>query len=132
MTRRLAAVVLLVLPALVGADDPGGLGYTPPAPPPAPDPAGLVVKLFLLTAGAIGACAGVVWLARRANRPPAVPAGSDGRLVLEGSLPLPRKCSVHLVKADGHTVAVTTDATGLRSMVLLSEPFQSMLDEAGR
>jgi hypothetical protein len=119
------------MPFLLAADAPGGLTYTPPASPPPPDPAGLVLKLFLLTAGTIGACAGVVWLARRTNRPPAVPADSAGRLVLEGSLPLPRRCSVHLVKADGHTVAVTTDATGLRSMVLLSEPFQTMLDEAG-
>ncbi|MBX9625304.1 MAG: hypothetical protein K2X82_15970, partial [Gemmataceae bacterium] len=71
-------------------------------------------------------------LARRANRPPAAPAGSAGRLVLDGTLPLPRRCAVHLVKADGHAVAVTTDATGLRSMVLLSEPFQTVLDEAGR
>lgn len=132
MTRRLAAVVVLAVPVLLGADAPGGLGYTPPSPPPAPDPAGLVLKLFLLTGGAIAACGGVVWLARRSNRPPVVPADSAGRLVLEGSLPLPRRCSVHLVRADGHTVAVTTDATGLRSMVLLSEPFQTMLDEAGR
>lgn len=132
MTRLRVAVVLLALPLLLAADAPGGLGYTPPTPPAAPDPAGLVVKLFLLTAGSLAACGVAVWLARRMNRPPAVPADGAGRLVLQGTLPLPRRCSVHLVQADGHTVAVTTDATGLRSMVLLSEPFQTMLDEAGR
>lgn len=120
------------MPLLLGAD--GGLAYEPPTAPPPPDAAGLVVRLFALTAVALAACGGVVWLARRAGRAnrPATDPGAAGRLVLDGTLALDRRCSVHLVRADGHTVAVTTDATGLRSLVLLSEPFQTMLDEAGR
>ena len=54
--------------------------------------------------------------------------GPAGRLALEGSLALDRRSTLHLVRVDGLTVAVTTDATGLRALVLLSEPFGDMLD----
>lgn len=139
MTTRLAALIFLLLvasnltatdPPLAGPSDrAGGLDYSPPTPPAPPDPAGLVGRLFGLTAGMLILCGGVVWLVRRAKRPP-VTAGASGRLVHEGSLTLDRRCAVHLIRADGHTVAVTTDGTGLRSIVVLSDPFEPVLDEA--
>lgn len=133
MTRRLLALVLVVAAGPGRAADPparpGGLEYTPPAPPAAADPAGLVTRLFGLTAGVLVLCGGVVWAARRAKRAPAG-VGGNGRLAHEGSLALDRRSAVHLIRADGHTVAVTTDATGLRSLVVLTDPFDPALDDA--
>ncbi len=106
------------------------LEYTPAPPPAPPDAAGLVLRLFALTAALLAACAAVVWLARRAARPADLKGDGGGRLKHEASLPLDRRSAIHLVTVDGQTVAVTTDATGLRSLVLLSEPFDAALEAA--
>jgi len=128
MTRRLAA--LLAVPLLLAADPAaGGLAYAPPTPPAAPDPAAVLFRLFGLTAAALLACGLVLWLLRRSKRP-AAPTNGAGRLLHDGSLPLDRRCTLHLLRADGHAVAVTTDATGLRSLVVLSEPFDHLLAAA--
>ena len=76
-------------------------------------------------------CGGVVWFARRAARPTGLKGDGGGRLRHEASLALDRRSAVHLVSVDGQTVAVTTDATGLRSVVVLSEPFEAALEAAG-
>ena len=134
MTRIAALAVLLMAAADVLSADPpagGGLAYTPPVPPAPPDVGTLVVKLFVLTALMVGLCVGVVWAVRRSGRVRAARVGDAGRLRHEGSLVLDRRCAVHLIQADGQTVAVTTDATGLRSLVVLSDPFDAALDEAG-
>lgn len=127
MTRAaLALVALWALPAVALAVPPG-LEYAPPAPPAPPSSAGLVFKMVALTALVLCVCGGVLWFARRAGAQPVGP-GPAGRMSLEGSLALDRRSTLHLVRVDGLTVAVTTDATGLRSLVLLSEPFGDMLD----
>ncbi|MBY0456087.1 MAG: hypothetical protein K2V38_01985 [Gemmataceae bacterium] len=112
------------------------MDYAPPVAPAAPDLGGLILKLVLMTLALVALCVGVVWFARRANRPVGVTGKGkgdgkgDGRLVLQGTLALDRLSAVHLVAVDGQTVAVTTDASGLRGLVLLSEPFQPALDAA--
>jgi hypothetical protein len=127
MTRAaLALVTVCLLPAAALAVPPG-LEYAPPPPPAPPSAAGLVFKLVGLTALMLGACGAVLWFARRAGAATVGP-GPAGRLALEGSLALDRRSTLHLVRVDGLTVAVTTDATGLRALVLLSEPFGDMLD----
>ncbi|MDB5312201.1 MAG: hypothetical protein JWO38_6403 [Gemmataceae bacterium] len=134
MTRPAAlAVAVLTVPWLLAADPPagGGLAYTPPAPPGPPDVTGLVLRLFGLTAVMLALCGGVLWLVRRSKQVSGATAGAAGRLRHEGSLALDRRCAVHLIHADGHAVAVTTDATGLRSLVVLAEPFEAALAEAG-
>jgi hypothetical protein len=70
-----------------------------------------------------------MWLARRNNRPAAF-AGGGGRMQHEGSLTLGRGCALHVLRVDGQTVAVTTDTTGLRSIAILSEPFEAVLAES--
>ncbi len=128
MTRPLVALALVaVSPALAVAN---GLEYAPQPAPPPPDAAGLVLRLVGLTAGLLAVCGAVVWFARRAARPTGL-KGGGGRLKHEASLPLDRRAAVHLVSVDGQTVAVTTDATGLRALVLLSEPFETVLEAAG-
>lgn len=128
MTRLLLALALVPLLAVpVGAAD---LGYTPPAAPAPPDLAGLVLRLFGLTAALLVVCGCVMWFARRAGRPGDL-KNNAGRLQHEGSLVLDRRCALHIVRVDGQAVAVTTDATGLRSLVLLSEPFDDALEATG-
>lgn len=106
----------------------GEFAYTPPGPPTAADPFGLLVRLVVLTSILLGLCAAVWWAARRANRPklPADAAASK-RIRLEGRLALDRRCTLFSLRVDGHPIAVSTDASGLRSIVLLSETFSEHL-----
>jgi hypothetical protein len=129
--KRLLLVLSLALsstaPVLAAG---GGLDYTPPAAPPPPDMAGMILRLGAMTAALVALCGGLLWYARRQTRPAGLKGDGGGRLAHEGSLALDRRCSLHLVRVDGQTVAVTTDANGLQSMVLLSEPFEKELDAA--
>ena len=129
MTRALLALALVLSAAAPAAA--ADLTYAPPAAPAAPDAAGLVLRLVGLTSALLAVCGGVMWCARRATRPADPKGDGGGRLRHEGSLVLDRRCAVHLVRVDGQTVAVTTDATGLRSVVLLSEPFDAALEATG-
>lgn len=122
MTRTFLALAALLVSA---AQAFAGFDYTPPAAPAPPDVGGLVTRLILITLTMVGLCAGVMWFARRANRPAGGTGDGGGRLKLEGSLPLDRTCAVHLIAVDGQTVALTTDGTGLRSLVVLSEQFEA-------
>ncbi|AWM37263.1 hypothetical protein GobsT_47930 [Gemmata obscuriglobus] len=131
MTRTvLALAALLASTAHALAGD--GFDYAPPVAPAPPDLGGLVTRLLLLTLALVGLCAGTVWWARRANRPAGGAGDGGGHLKLEGSLPLDRTCAVHLIAVDGQTVALTTDGTGLRSLVVLSETFETALEAVGR
>lgn len=130
MTRTFVALAVSLVASGPLFAGPVGLEYAPPVAPAAPDIGSLVARLFLMTAVLVGLCVLVLWLARRANRPAGGVGDGNGRLKHEGTLALDRTCAVHLLSVDGQTVAVTTDATGLRSMVLLSEPFDAALDAA--
>lgn len=130
MTRRFLALAALFWAAPAFAADPaGGLDYTAPSAPAPPNPVALVVRLIGLTAGLVALGAGVVWMSRRANRV-ASAKGDAGRMKHMGTLALDRRSAVHLIRVDGQSVAVTTDATGIRSIVVLSEPFEVALGAA--
>ncbi|VTR96385.1 : FliO [Gemmata massiliana] len=131
MTRTLVALaVSLGTASPLFAGPTSGLEYAPPAAPAPPDIGALVVRLVLMTVVLIGLCAVVLWLARRLNQPMGGAGDGGGRLKHEGTLALDRVCAVHVISVDGQTVAVTTDGTGLRSMVVLAEPFDAALNEA--
>lgn len=129
MSRTILALALALLAAspVLAAD----LDYTPPAAPGPPDAAGLIFRLVGMTVALLVLCGGILWFARRATRPTDLKGDGGGRLKHEGSLVLNRRCAVHLLRVDGQSVAVTIDATGLRSLVLLSEPFEEALEAAG-
>jgi hypothetical protein len=130
MKRGLWAVALLLLVAGPAGAVPADLDYAPPAPPAPPDPVGLVIRLVGLTAGLLVLCGALIWFARRAAKPAGLKGDGGGLLRHEGALVLNRQCTVHLIRADGQTVAATTDATGLRSVVVLTEPFDAALAAA--
>lgn len=125
---RAAGLLLCLLLAAPAAADSLADGYTPPAAPTAPNPAGLLLRLVLLTAGTLLLCGGILWVARRAAQVRTADADGGGRMKHLGSLTLDRRSTVHVISVDGQQVSVTVDATGLRSMVVLSEPFPDALD----
>lgn len=125
-----AAVGVALLAGGAAAQAPAGLDYAPPAPPPPPDPVALVARLVGMTAVLLGLCGLVAWLARRADRGGLAKGSDNGRMGLVGSLPLGGRSAVHLIRVDGRAVAVTTDATGVRSVAVLSESFGAALAEA--
>lgn len=125
---------LAVVPTAFAADAPAGPSaipiYTPPPVPGAPDPFNLLLRLLGLTAGLMVLCIVVLLIARRVQRRPGLEKNAAGRLKHEGTLALDRRSAVHLISVDGQSVAVTTDASGLRSIVVLAEPFEQELQEA--
>ena len=100
--------------------------YSPPSAPAPPDAMGLLVRLVGLLALTFVICGGILLWARRLNRVAGADATGSPRLRKKSSVALDARCAVHLVEVDGQTVAVTTDATGVRSMALLSEPMEAM------
>ncbi len=101
-------------------------GYSPPTAPAPPDAMGLLFRLVGLLALTLAICGGILLWARRLNRVAGADATGSPRLRKKSSVALDARCAVHLVEVDGQTVAVTTDATGVRSMALLSEPMDAM------
>ena len=101
-------------------------GYSPPTAPAPPDAMGLLFRLVGLLALTLVICGGILLWARRLNRVAGADATGSARLRKKSSVALDARCAVHLVEVDGQTVAVTTDATGVRSMALLSEPMDAM------
>ena len=135
--RLLATILVLAASARLDAGEPASapattrdksLTYTPPATPAPPDPGGLVFRLSVLTVAMLLLSGGVMWFSRRLKRGQKT-VSSNGRLFHDGRLSLDRRSSLHLIRADGQTVAVTIDSTGIRSMALLSDPFDQVLDE---
>lgn len=122
----LLASLALAVPAFAESD---AFPYSPPTAPPAPDLFGVLLRLGGLTALTFAICGGVIWWARRATRKRLLAANTAGRLVLEGSLPLDARNAVHLLRADGHPVVVTTDATGLKSIVPMQPSFDAALED---
>lgn len=132
MTRMFVSLagLLLVATPLFAAPI-RGTDYAPPAQAAPPDITGLILRLVGMTAFLLALCGLVMYLARRANQPGSTTADPTGRMKHEGTLALDRVCAVHLIAVEGQTVAVTTDATGLRSMVLLSEEFEMEPETTG-
>lgn len=122
----LTAVLLSVLPAFAQTSE--TVPYTPPTAPPPPDLLGVLLRLGGLTLLTLVICGGFIWWARRATRKRLLATNADGRLVLSGRLPLDARTAVHLLRVDGHPVVVTTDASGLRSIVPLQPTFDAALD----
>ncbi len=124
----LLALVALTLPAVAQSSSP--IPYTPPTAPPPPDLFGAALRLLGLTALTLVICGGVIWWARRATRKRLLAPNTDSRLVLEARLPLDARNALHLIRVDGHPVVVTTDASGIKSIVPMQPTFDAALDDA--
>jgi hypothetical protein len=72
-------------------------------------------------------CLGVLWYARNSRKVPTPHTTPSSLMELQGTLLLDRRAALHMLRVDGHDVAVTTDASGLKSVVVLTEPFDPTL-----
>jgi hypothetical protein len=127
--RRLLAIAMVGLCISRLFAQASGTKYTPPTAPPPPDLQGVLLRLVGLTSVTILLCGGLLWWARRASGLRLSKSDGDGRMKQEGQLLLDRNCKVTLIRVDGQPVVVTSDATGLRSLVLLEPKFETTLSE---
>lgn len=105
------------------------LTYQPPPTPEAPSAAHLIVRLFVLTGILIGICLAVWWASRRFQRV-CKPGTKVGEMEYQASMPLDRRCALHLVRSGDQTVVIGTDLTGVKATVVLPESFSASLDKA--
>jgi flagellar biogenesis protein FliO len=100
--------------------------YIPPAPPMAPNPIDLLIRLVGLTVVTLTACClGMIW-AKRIGRVSTSNANAN-HLRLEGTLILERRASLHAIRVDGQRVIVAVDNTGIKSLTSIAEPFEDTL-----
>jgi hypothetical protein len=127
-TVSLSAVCLLLGGGILFADTPLE-PYTPPVAPPPLDPVGALIRLgFMMAITCLVCGAGVLW-ARRLGQQNRTTGQQNGRMLHEGTLALDRRSAIHAIRVDGQQVIVAIDATGLKSLTLISEPFENVLAE---
>jgi flagellar biogenesis protein FliO len=113
-------------PSAAGADD---LAYTPPAWPDAPDARAMLVRLVVGTLLVLGLCVGTLWIGRRwLHGVPAQPGGNT-QLRLVERLPLGNRCFLYLLTVQDRQLLVGVDASGMKTLVTLSEPFEAGLND---
>jgi len=94
-------------------------------PPPTPEPFNVVDLLARMTIGTVTVLGvGVVGLlTARRWLPQSVQGGKGGKMKLEESLALGKRCCVHLVSVENRKLVVVMDGGGVKSVETLNEPF---------
>lgn len=92
--------------------------YVPPDAP-AFDFHRLLLRLILWTIFLLALCLAVILLSKRRRHP----ATTTDRMQVEATVPLTRSATLYVVRIEEQTVAVLTDAAGLRGMTLLTPSF---------
>lgn len=100
-----------------------------PLPEP-PNIAAMIGRLFFGTAVALGLCAASLYFGRRwmQGNLAGLPT-KNVRLKVVEMINLGPRCAVFLVQANGSQVLCGTDPQGLKSMVVLPEGFDRLLDD---
>lgn len=131
MIQRAILLLLLLSPSLGAV--PAELQYTPAELPSTPNATYLIVRLFLYTGLLISLCLAVLWASRKWNKV-AQPGDRNGQLEYLASIQLDRRCSLHLIDADGQAVLIGTDLAGLKVMQVIEseEPFDDVLRSVRR
>ncbi len=96
-----------------------------------PEPAelqNLGMRLVLVTAGVLAACVISLIVAKRCFGVGRIAKAGDATMRVLETLPLSNRCHLQLIQADGHKVLVGVDASGLKSVLLLQDPFREALD----
>jgi flagellar biogenesis protein FliO len=105
------------------------LAYVPPSLPDAPSPRGMLLRLGLGTFLVLILCAGTLWVGKRWIQVSPV-GGSAGTLLrVVETLPLGNRCALHLVTAGTRQILVGMDASGLKAMIPMTEPFENTLSD---
>jgi len=108
----------------------GDLSYQQPSWPEGPSPQAMFVRLSLGTVAVLGLCAGSLWMMKRWIV--VTPAGmtKTSELKLVESLHLGNRCMLHLVALADRQILVGADPAGIKSVLMLGESFDKMLDGA--
>lgn len=105
----------------------GDFSYSPNWPEP-PDTSGMLLRLGFGTVVTLGLCAATLIFGRRWLQRPAANTTSR-KLQIEESIVLGHRATLFLVKVgDSHLVA-GTDASGLKSLIVLPAAFHEVLDQ---
>ena len=137
----LATIAGLVLPQMLPDDPPavearpketansGDLHYEPPQMPEVPSTRALFLRLGGMTAVVLVIGVGVLVGGRRWLHGMAPARTANGALRLVETLPLGNRCNLHLVQVATRQILVGADATGIKSVVTLSDDFENYLGE---
>ncbi|WP_020468436.1 flagellar biosynthetic protein FliO [Zavarzinella formosa] len=107
----------------------GELAYTPPPMPEPPSVDAMLFRLFVWTGVLLVLCLGLFWFSRRLQRS-AKPGMKSGGMEYIASVPLNRKCALHVIEANGQKIVVATDLGGIREMLPLTDSFATVLQHA--
>ncbi len=140
LVALLAIVAGVVLPQLAPAEAPaapskdeskgkGDLRYTPPTWPEPPSYGAMFLRLGLGTTLVLGLCVATLWGGKRWLAKLAPAPRTTGEMKLVESLPLGNRCALHLVQIASKQILVGADASGIRTVVPLSEAFEAVLNE---
>lgn len=138
----LATVAGLVLPQMLPDDvpaaqtrpketasTPGDLHYVPPETPEIPSTRALFLRLGGMTAVVLVLGVGVLVGGRHWLRGVAPARAGGGALRLVETLNLGNRCNLHLVQIATRQILVGADATGIKSVVTLTDDFEHYLGE---
>jgi hypothetical protein len=103
------------------------LRYTPPSLPEVPSAQAMFARLAVGTIVVLGLCVVTLLYGKRwlgVLNPPG-PAGGELRLV--ETLQLGNRCCLHLVQLTSRQVLIGADASGIKTVVPLPEPFENCL-----
>jgi flagellar biogenesis protein FliO len=89
----------------------------------------MLVRLVLGTVAVLALCVLTLWVGKRWLRPLAVRDGAGKELRVIEALPLSGRCSVYLIQAGKCRALAGVDATGLKALLTLTEPFEEGLAE---
>jgi flagellar biogenesis protein FliO len=138
----LATVAGLVLPQMLPDEPPttlarpkdtarsaGDLHYVPPELPEVPSTRALFLRLGGMTAVVLVIGVGVLVAGRHWLRGMAPARSATGQLRLVETLLLGNRCHLHLVQIATRQILVGADATGIKSVVTLTDDFAGYLGE---
>jgi flagellar biogenesis protein FliO len=101
--------------------------YEPPELPEPPDISGMLTRLMVGTAVVLGLCTATLWFIKRRMGTSGGQRSGNGRLHLLESLSLSNRASLHLLQCGSCRVVVGLDAGGIKSAILLEQPFEQSL-----
>jgi hypothetical protein len=109
---------------------PTDLRYTPSPLPESPSTRAMFVRLGGMTVVVLVLAVGVLACGKFWMRGFAKNGVSNGNLALVETLQLGNRCCLHLVQLSSRQVLVGADATGIKTVVPLPDPFDNCLSDA--
>jgi flagellar biogenesis protein FliO len=112
-------------PAESAAND--AAAYTTPEKPEPSNSGMLLLRLVLGTVLVTTLSIGILWSAKRWLTRGTPASRGNQQLRLVESLQLNYRCSIHLLQAGSCQVLAAVDASGVKTLIALSEPFENTL-----